>query len=130
MRRFVFWTGVISVAAGVGLQSPALAAALIPSAEPGWLIHVFGVMAVFIGVMLALCSRDLRARGSLVVWEGILRLSGFAIMGYYGLFGHAGVRVATAGLFDLIVGATYLVWLPRHLQASFVDLLLDRQGRR
>jgi hypothetical protein len=48
-------------------------------------------------------------------------------MTYFGLFGHAGVQVAMSGLFDLIVGATYLVWLPRHLKVSLVDLLLDRR---
>lgn len=103
-----------------------LAAQLMPSAEPGMLLHLSGLMAMFMGLMLILCSRDLRQRGALVLWEGILRVSLFAVMGIYGLFGDGGPRVVMAGVGDLIIGILYFVGLPRHLRVSFVDLLLDR----
>jgi hypothetical protein len=127
MRQFVFWTGMSSLGVGLGLQVQELAAFLMPSAEPGMLLHVSGLMAVFMGILLILCSRDLKQRGSLVLWEGVLRVSLFAVMGSYGLFGDGGVRLAMAGFGDLIIGVVYFVGLPRHLGASFLDLLLDRR---
>ena len=33
-----------------------------------------------------MCSRDLKRRGPLVMWEGVLRLGGFGVMGFYGVF--------------------------------------------
>lgn len=126
MRRFVFWTGMSSLAVGLGLQFQGLAVYLMPSAEPGMLLHLAGLMAVFAGIMLMLCSRDLKQRGTLVIWEGVLRVSLFAVMGAYGLFGDGGLRLAMAGFGDLIIGVIYFVWLPRHLRVSFMDLLLDK----
>lgn len=130
MKTFVLWTGWMSVAAGASLQFPSLAAHLMPSEPPGMLLHLFGLMAMYLGVLLVFCSRDLARRGTLVLWEGILRLGGFGVMAGYGLFGGGGAQLALGGLFDLIVGVIYLVALPRHLGSSFVDLLRDRSASR
>ena len=91
-------------------------------------MHLFGLMAVFIGIMLMLCSRDLKRRGTLVLWEGLLRVGGFGIMAGYGLLGGAGPSVAATGLFDLAVGMIYLIALPKYLGVGLVDLLLDRSA--
>ena len=123
----MFWTGALSVAAGAALQLPVLAAYLMPSAQPGMLLRVFGLMAIFLGGMLILCSRDLRRRGTLVVWEGVLRLAGGAVMASYGLLGDGAIQVTVAGLADLTIGAIYLASLPRYLGVSLMDLLLDRR---
>ena len=125
MKAFVFWTGTLSVAAGAAFQFPDLAAYLMPSAQPGMLLHLFGLMAIFLGGMLILCSRDLKRRGALVIWEGVLRLGGAGVMGSYGLFGDGGLSVAMAGLFDLTIGVIYLVGLPRHLDVTITELILD-----
>ena len=114
---------------GAGCQLPGFSAHLMPTERPGMLLHLFGLMALFLGIMLILCSRDLEHRGSLVAWEGMLRLGGFAIMGGYGVFGGGGVQLAIAGVFDLVIGAIYLLWLPRHLGVPLGDLLLDRRPR-
>ena len=74
MKRFVFWTGMISVVSGLALQAPIIATRLLPAEPPGMVVHIFGAMAVFIGVMLAFSARDLRNRGVLVAWEGVLPL--------------------------------------------------------
>lgn len=99
---------------------------LMPTERQGMLMHLFGIMAVFIGITLVLCSSDLRRRGCVVLWETLLRIGGFCVMAGYGLFGGAGLPVAASGLFDLEVAVVYLVWLPRHLDVGFFDLLLDR----
>ena len=75
MKAFVFWAAVISVVSGVGLQLPAVSAQLMPTEQPGMLLHVFGLMAAFIGATLIPCSRDLTRRGPIVAWEGVLRLA-------------------------------------------------------
>lgn len=127
MKKFVFWTGMISILAGFALQWPSLAPVLMPSAEPGMLLHLFGAMAMFLGTMLIVCSRDLRNRGSLVVWEGVLRLGGFGVMAGYGLLGGGGPSVVAAGVFDLAVGLAYLVGIPRTVGIALSALLLDQR---
>ena len=90
------------------------------------LLHVFGLMAMFIGATLVLCSRDLTRRGTIVAWEGVLRLGGAAVMGGYGTFGGGGLPMLAAGTFDLVVGLIYLIGLPRHLSSPLLNVLLDR----
>lgn len=127
MKRFVFWTGMISVLAGASLQSPTIAAQMMPTERPGMLLHVFGLMAIFLGTMLILCSRDLLHRAPLVMWEGVLRLGGFTVMTGYGLWGGGGPSMVLSGVFDLVIGIVYLTALPRHVGRSAINLLLDRR---
>lgn len=117
---------MISVVSGLSLQFSQIAQLLMPTEQAGMVMHLFGAMAVFLGVMLIYCSRNLHARGVLVAWEGVLRLFGCAIMVYFGVLGGAGVMAVASGLFDGAVGIAYLIWLPRHLQCQVGDLLFDR----
>jgi hypothetical protein len=126
MKQFVLLTGIISVVAGVSLQFPAVASQMMPTEQFGMLMHVFGLMAVFIGVMLFLCSRDLKRRAPLVMWEGVLRLGGFSVMAGYGVWGGGGSMMIAAGLFDLVIGLIYLTRLPAYLGRSASEILLDR----
>ena len=49
---------MISVVSGLALQAPIIAKHLLPAEPPGMVVHIFGAMAVFIGVMLAFFARD------------------------------------------------------------------------
>ena len=126
MIRFVFWTGMISMLAGTALQFPRMASLLMPSERPGMLMNLFGLMAVFLGIMLIFCSRDLNRRVTWFYWKGFFELVGSLswLATEYG--GTLGMSVAVAGLFYLIVGLIYLFGLPKHRGVSFVDLLLDK----
>jgi hypothetical protein len=103
-----------------------VASQMMPTEQFGMLMHVFGLMAVFIGVMLFLCSRDLKRRAPLVMWEGVLRLGGFSVMAGYGVWGGGGSMMIAAGLFDLVIGLIYLTRLPAYLGRSASEILLDR----
>ena len=126
MRKFVFWTGVANILAGAALQFPSVSMKFIPSAPTLMVTHLFGAIAFLTGAMLLLCSRDLKHRGTLVAWEGVLRLVGFAIMTGYGVLCGGGFPIALTGLLDGLIGVAYLYALPRHLAVSVTDLLLDR----
>ncbi len=126
MKAFIFWTALISIVSGVGLQFDGLARQLMPGEQPGMLLHLFGAMAIFIGATLILCARDLRARASIVMWEALLRLAGGGLLLGYGLSGDAPTLIAS-GLFDGLIGIIYLVGLPRTLGEPLADLLLDRR---
>ena len=128
MKPFVFWTGIISVASGIVLQFPFLTSILMPLEQPGMSQNLMGLMAIFIGITLVICSRDLKNRGQIVVWEGVIRLFGFAIMAGYGIFGGKGISLVVIGLFDLVVGVIYLIAIPRHLGVSLKLLIFDKQG--
>lgn len=119
---------MISVVSGLALQAPIIATRLLPAEPPGMVVHIFGAMAVFIGVMLAFSARDLRNRGVLVAWEGVLRLFGCAFMVGYGVYADAGGLAVYSGLFDGAIGVAYLAGLPRHLKLSLFDLLMDRKN--
>ncbi|MFN0069296.1 MAG: hypothetical protein ACKVYV_16870 [Limisphaerales bacterium] len=127
MKAFIIWTGLVSGISGVALQVPSLTAQLFPVSPPALVLRVFGLVAVFLGLMLILCSRDLKNRGVVVIWEGMLRLVGGLVIAGYGIFGDHGVLMCLAGLGDFAIGGVYLVFLPRHLGVSTLDLLLDRQ---
>src|SRR5437868_6537826 len=123
MKRFVFWTGMLNASVGVALQFPALSTWLVPSTSTE-MLRLFGVLALLVGLMVIACSRDLKHRGVLVAWEGILRLIGGILMGSYFLKA-GGVAVAIGGVGDLVIGFIYLIWLPRCLEVSLTKLLLD-----
>lgn len=127
MKKFVLWTGILGAISGVGLLVPSIYKLLMPSENPGLLSSLYGMLAVFLGTMLIFCSRDLRHRGTLVVWEGILRVSVFLIIICYGILGVSHLLLVLAGVFDLLIGAIYLVALPRYLGLPLFSLLLDRQ---
>jgi hypothetical protein len=127
LRQFVLWTGLSSFLAGLAVQFPVVFDHLHTSEPPGMLLRLFGVMAMFLGAALALCARDLKSRGSIVIWEGILRIGGFAVLTGYGVFGGRGIVIALCGILDLLIGVIYLFALPRHLGVPLIDLLLDRQ---
>lgn len=126
MKSFIIWTGLLSGASGIALQFLLVAGHLIPDGAPEILLHVFGLVAVFLGLMLILCSRDLKNRGVLVAWEGVLRVVGGSVIAGFGLLGGSGILLGLAGLGDVAIGLVYLVCLPRHLSISLFDLLLDR----
>jgi len=126
MKRFVFWTGIYNLGASAVLLVPgALAMNGLPEpASRAWAM-LPGLMLVFLGIMLILCSRDLARRGALVFWEGLLRLAVFVLLAGYGLFGGFGPMAVVIGSIDLVVGLIYVVGLPRALGRSAWDLLRD-----
>lgn len=119
---------MLSSLSGLCLQLPSIAKVSMPSEQPGLVMHLFAAMAVFLGIMLVLCSRDLPRRGALVAWEEVLRLIGCAFMVCFGLFSNAGVLAIISGIFDGAIGVAYLLLLPRHLGVNVLQLLLDRVG--
>ena len=127
MRRFVFWTGMISVLAGIAFQFPDVSLTLMPGVRPGMTTNLFGMLVFFTGLMLVLSSRDLQHRGILVAWEGVHRLLVLVVMATYGILGDAGLQAVIGGMVDGLIGAAYLVALPRHLGVSLTALLLNRR---
>jgi hypothetical protein len=87
-----------------------------------------GILIAYLGIMLILASRDLDGRASLVFWEGILRLAGFVVVVRYGFFGEFGSLLGFVGVIDLVVGLVYIIGLPKSLNRSAIDILLDRKS--
>jgi hypothetical protein len=126
MRNFVYWTGVYNIVLGLGFLFPPLVDFLqVPAPESGLWVRLPATIVIFLGVMLIICSRNLRARGSIVYWEGILRIGLFLLLAGYGFFGGIGIAMAFVGIVDLIIGVGYVYGLPRSLNVSAMDLLKD-----
>jgi hypothetical protein len=124
MKSFVFWTGILDLLAGIGFQISHVSRYVLPSEPAGLTMRLFGMVTVFLGVMLVVCSRDLERYARLVAWEGLLRLCGFALFAGYGIFGTGGVNATACGVADLAIGVAYLIGLPQSLQMPLRDLLL------
>jgi hypothetical protein len=129
MKKFVFWTGIYDLAVGIGFFFPALAQFL-GVQQPASLFFSWSpaLLTTFLGVMLILCSRSLSARGTVVYWEGILRIVGFFLLGWFGFIGGLGLAIGVMAIIDLAIGVMYLVGLPRALKMTHMDLLLDRRS--
>ncbi|MDM7999630.1 MAG: hypothetical protein QUS33_06425 [Dehalococcoidia bacterium] len=127
MRRFVFWTGIYNIAMGIILSCPWVVDSLGVKVPPSnlWL-WLPAILVIYIGVLLIFCSKDLAARGSLVYWEGILRLGGFFVLGGFGFLSDIGIIVGVIGVIDLVIGLVYLIGLPMALNKKGSSLLLDR----
>jgi len=127
MGRFVFWTGIYDIVAGIILSCPWILDSLGIKPPPSnlWL-WLPAIMVIYIGILLVLCSRNLTARGSLVYWEGILRIGGFFVLSGFGFLGDLGVMVGVLGIIDLAIGLVYLIGLPKALKTTSNSLLLDR----
>jgi len=125
MSVFVFLTALYSIYAGVVGNVRVYRSGAMPPAQ-AMMASTFGCMAVFIGVLLILCARDLDDRGSIVMWEGILRLVAGSVMFWFTSRDTTGTMSRVRPFVDLIVGLIYVVALPVALSRSPLDLLLDR----
>ena len=126
MKKFVFWTGVYNIVLGLGFLLPPLVDFLqVPVPEAGVWVRLPATMVIYLGVLLILCSRNLRARASIVYWEGILRIGLFLLLAGYGFFGGLGIAMALVGIVDLVIGLVYVVGLPRSLGVTGGQLLMD-----
>ena len=126
MQKFVFWTGVYNIVLGLGFLFPPLVDFLqIPAPDSGVWVRLPATMVIYLGVLLIICSRNLRARASIVYWEGILRILLFLLLAGYGFFGGLGIAMAFVGIVDLIIGLGYVFGLPRSLNVTSSQLLRD-----
>ncbi len=127
MKKFVFWTGIYNILLGAGFLIPGFPALLgIQAPDSNFWLWLPAVFAIFLGLFLILCSRNLNARGILVYWEGILRVFVFLLLAYFGFLGGLGIMLGIIGVIDLLIGVGYLVGLPRALHTSPANLLLDK----
>jgi hypothetical protein len=125
MSVFVFLTALYSIYAGIRGNIRVFTSRDMPPAQ-AMMASTFGCMAVFIGVLLILCARDLEDRGSIVMWEGVLRLVAGSVMLHFTLQDTSGSMSRSRPFVDLIVGVIYVVALPLVLQVSPVALLIDQ----
>jgi hypothetical protein len=126
MKKFVFWTGVYNIVLGLGFLLPPLVDFLqIPAPESVVWIRLPAIMVIYLGILLVLCSRNLRARASIVYWEGILRIVLAILLAGYGFFGDLGIAMGIVGIADLLIGLGYVFGLPRALDVKAGQLLAD-----
>jgi hypothetical protein len=131
MKKFVFWTGIYNIVGGISFLGPkAPGFSLIKFPESNFWVWTLGAAIAYLGLALVLCSRDLAARASLVYWDGILRVVGFFLFAGFGFLGGLGVVLGMIGIVDLLVGVVYLIGLPKALNTSIANLLLDRAAKK
>jgi len=126
MQKFIFWTGVYNVVAGITFLFPQIAIFLgVTLPDSNVWVWTVAVAIIYLGIALIVCSRDLNNRAALVYWEGLLRLVAFFLFAGFGFFGGLGTIMGILGIVDLIIGIVYLIGLPKALHASPKELLFD-----
>jgi len=127
MRKFVFWTGVYNIVAGVTFLFPGIVSLLgVKLPESNFWVWFGAAAVIYLGIVLVLSSRNLAARASLVYWEGILRVAAFFLFAGFGFLGDLGLMLGVLGIVDLLIGLVYLIGLPKALNTTAANLLLDR----
>jgi len=78
MKKFVFWTGVYNIFLGAGFLIPAIPKSLgIQLPISNFWLWLVAVLVIYLGLLLVLCSRNLKTRATIVYWEGVLRVIAF-----------------------------------------------------
>ncbi len=127
MKKFVFWTGIYDIVMAGTISCPWVVKMLgVPLPESYFWLWFAAALVIYLGVVLVIASRNMKARAPLIYWEGILRVVGFVLMAGFGLFGGLGLAVTLLGAMDLIIGLVYLVGLPKALNTTPLNILLDR----
>ena len=93
--------------------------------ESGIWVQLPATIVIYLGIMLILCSRNLRSRASIVCWEGILRIAIFFLLIGYVIFGELAISMALIGAVDLFIGLIYIIGLFRSLEVKAAQLLAD-----
>jgi hypothetical protein len=127
MKNFVYWSGVYNIFLGAGFIIPAVPQSL-GIQTPGsifwlWLPAVF---VIYLGLLLMLCSRNLKTRAPIVYWEGILRVMAFLLCAWFGFFGELGLMLGLIGIADLLIGIVYFIGLPKAINSSTAYLFFDK----
>ena len=127
MRKFVFWTGIYDIVMAGTLACPRVVKMLrVPLPDSYFWLWFAAALVMYLGVVLVISSRNIKARAPLIYWEGILRLVGFLLMAGFGLFGGLGLAVTLLGVVDLGIGMVYIIGLPKALNTTPMNILLDQ----
>jgi len=126
LSKFVYWAGVYNLLLAAGMAVPVVTRSLgINIADPA-LGQLIGGFLLFTAIAQMFGSRDLKANGWLIFWEGILRWIAAGLTVSYGFFGHLGVMAGVLGLGDFLIGLVYLLILPNVIGKRPVDLWAGR----
>jgi hypothetical protein len=126
MKKFVFWTGVYNIVFGFGFLLPPMIDILqVPAPNARVWVQLPAIIVIYLGILLLLCSKNLRPRASIVYWEGILRIILFFLLAGYGLFGGLGIAMVIVGIGDLVIGLVFVFGLPRSLGVTAGQLITD-----
>ena len=126
MKNFIIFAGILGLVAGFGTLFPSFAQQIMPSEQPGMLLFIFALTAMFLGLILLVSSRDLQHRGIYVIWVGVFKIIAFFIMTYYGIYENGGIKLVVGGSLDFIFGVIFLIALPKYLGVTLINLALDR----
>jgi hypothetical protein len=127
MHQFVFWTGIYNIVLASGFLIPGFVRSLgIQLPESNLWLWLPAVLVIYLGLLLVLCSRKLETRATLVYWEGVLRVFAGSLLVGFGFWTDLGIIAGLMGIVDLLIGLGYLIGLPRALNRSVPDLLLDK----
>jgi len=122
-NKFVQMTALLNFPIALGMMIPELL-----SPKPDTLI-ISVVLAAFLmamGAALLWAIADVKARAPIIVWNGLVRYVGFAVVFYAALPGMAPMIFVPIAFMDLITATVYLLGSAKISEVSIVSLILGK----
>lgn len=120
---FVLVTGVLDLLLGLVVAFPALR-----NPGPNNYLNpiMIGAFLVFCGAALMWSSQNVRDRGPIIFWQGLVRVAAVIAILVGVNFGWVEQKNLAAAVMDGIIGPTYLIGVCRVLRRSPLEVVLGK----
>ena len=125
-QKLVFSTAIFNFPIGIGMIAQALYA---PNPDTLTISVVLGAFIIFAGAALMWASQDLQNRAPLVVWNGFVRMVGFASVLITASIGTVPTAFIAIGGMDLILALVYIIGSSKVTGIPFGKLLLGKTDK-
>lgn len=125
-QKFVFITAIFNFPIGIGLIAQALYA---PNPDTLTISVVLGAFIIFAGAALMWAAQNLQNRAPLVVWNGLVRIVGFASVLFTASIGTVPSAFLVIGGMDLILALIYIIGSSKATGIPFSKLLFGKTDK-
>ena len=128
MQKFVFWTGIYDIVMASTIACPWVVKMLgVPLPESYFWLWFAAALVIDLGILLVLLFKEPEVESARDLLGRHTEIGRVPPDGRFRLFGPGlGPAVVLLGLVDLIIGLVYLVGLPRGVNTTAMNILLDK----
>ncbi|WP_159822248.1 hypothetical protein [Colwellia sp. 20A7] len=122
-KKFVQITALFNLPVALGIIISVL---ITPQADTFIITVVLGASFILMGAALLWAASNIKARASIIVWNGLVRLVGFIAVTYASSLGLAPDAFIYISLMDLVTAFVYIIGSMRVSKLPFKSLLLGK----
>ena len=125
-QKFVFITAIFNFPIGLGMIAQAL---YTPNPDTLSISVVLGAFIIFAGAALMWASTNLQSRAPLVVWNGLVRIVGFASVLFTASIGTVPLAFIAIGGMDSILALVYIIGSGKAIGIPFSKLIFGKTDK-